>query len=51
MKRLAILAAACLSLAVPATASAFHHTGLPATFCHASLACPLSFDGLPAAGA
>ena len=38
MKRVAALIAAGLSLAVPAAASAFHHTGLPATFCHAPAA-------------
>jgi hypothetical protein len=38
MRRLAALAAAAAALALPASASAFHHAGLPATFCHAAAA-------------
>ena len=38
MRRLAVLAATAAALALPASASAFHHTGLPATFCHAAAA-------------
>ena len=38
MRRLAVAAAAGLTLAVPAGASAFHHGGLPATSCHAPAA-------------
>lgn len=38
MKRLAAVAVAVTAFAVPASASAFHHTGLPATFCHAPAA-------------
>jgi hypothetical protein len=38
MKRLVALSAACVALAVPGSASAFHHGGLPATVCHASAA-------------
>ena len=38
MKRIAAVAVACTALALPAGASAFHHTGLPATSCHAPAA-------------
>jgi len=37
MRRLTLLTAV-LALAVPAPALAFHHGGLPATFCHAPAA-------------
>ena len=43
MRRLTIITAA-LALAVPAPALAFHHTGLPATACHASAAVSPSND-------
>jgi hypothetical protein len=38
MKRACLVGVAALVLAVPAPALAFHHTGLPATFCHAPAA-------------
>ena len=38
MKRAPALAGLVLALAVPATASAFHHPGLPATACAAPAA-------------
>ena len=37
MRRIPLLIAA-FALALPAPALAFHHTGLPATFCHAPAA-------------
>ena len=33
MKRFVVIAVSVVALAVPAGASAFHHTGLPSTFC------------------
>jgi len=33
MKRFVVIAVSAIVLAVPAAASAFHHTGLPARFC------------------
>ena len=44
MKRFAALAAAALTLALPAAAPAFHHGGLPATACHAPAAVSPSND-------
>ena len=38
MKRLAIALAIAAALALPGTALAFHHGGLPATACHAEAA-------------
>lgn len=38
MRKLVALGAAVAALAIPAAASAFHHTELPATFCHAAAA-------------
>jgi hypothetical protein len=38
MRRLALGFALAIALAVPGSASAFHHGGLPATFCHAPAA-------------
>jgi hypothetical protein len=38
MKRLAVALAMAAALALPGTALAFHHGGLPATACHADAA-------------
>jgi hypothetical protein len=38
MKRSILFFAVALGLALPGQALAFHHTGLPATFCHAPAA-------------
>jgi hypothetical protein len=38
MRRLALGFALAIALAVPGSASAFHHVGLPSTFCHAPAA-------------
>jgi hypothetical protein len=38
MKRLAVALAIAAALALPGTALAFHHGGLPATACHADAA-------------
>lgn len=38
MKRLAVGLGLALALAMPGSALAFHHTGLPATVCHAEAA-------------
>jgi len=38
MKRLILFLAVALALALPGQALAFHHSGLPATFCHAPAA-------------
>jgi hypothetical protein len=38
MKRLILFFAVALALALPGQALAFHHTGLPATVCHAPAA-------------
>jgi hypothetical protein len=38
MKRLVLLLAALFVLALPTSALAFHHTGLPSTFCAADAA-------------
>jgi hypothetical protein len=38
MKRALIAVVVAVGLAVPSGAAAFHHTGLPATFCHAAAA-------------
>jgi hypothetical protein len=35
MKRFAIILGLAASMLLPGTTLAFHHTGLPATFCHA----------------
>jgi hypothetical protein len=43
MKRLTLFTAA-IALALPAPALAFHHTGLPATACHAPAAVSPSND-------
>jgi hypothetical protein len=50
MKRVTLFTAA-LALALPAPALAFHHTGLPATDCHAPAAGSPSNDNGMAKGA